>query len=193
MSLHAVHYDFHCGSCGRGFPDENTAKKHEAKCKTRRYTCDQCTYMTFSIGNLDLHKRKHTGERPFTCVVCDRRFTRVSHLNQHIKLHADEFDMHCSTCGRGFFNDEEMKKHEITCKLRKFQCYICRDMHHRMDNLKRHIKITHIGEKEVMCEYCSKQFPVDMSFFIVFFFKFHFVKSTKFIPNFRFFCFAGQV
>lgn len=164
MSLHAVHYDFHCESCGRGFPDENAAKKHETKCKTRRYTCDQCTYMTFSIGNLDLHKRKHTGERPFSCVVCDRRFTRVSHLNQHIKLHADEFDMHCSTCGRGFFNGEEMKKHEITCKLRKFQCYICRDMHHRMDNLKRHIKITHMGQREVMCEYCSKQFPVNMIF-----------------------------
>lgn len=163
MSLHAVHYDFHCGSCGRGFPDENSSKHHETKCKTRRYNCDQCEYMTFSIGNLDLHKRKHTGERPFSCEVCDRRFTRVSHLNQHIKLHAEEFDMHCSACGRGYSNADDLQKHEITCKNRKFQCHMCRDIHHRMDNLKRHIKITHMGQKEVMCEYCSKQFPAKSS------------------------------
>lgn len=163
MSCHAVHYDFHCNSCGRGFPNEAASKKHESNCKTKRYSCDQCNHTTFSIGNLQLHMRKHTGERPYRCDVCDKRFTRVSHLNQHVKLHAEDFDLHCKNCGRGFVHADEVEKHQITCKNRQFQCHICHDVHHRMDNLKRHIKITHMGEKEVMCEFCSKQFPAKSS------------------------------
>lgn len=163
MSSHAVHYDFHCGSCGRGFPEESIKTQHEVNCKTKRYICDICNYMTFSIGNLHLHQRKHTGERPYTCPSCDKRFTRVAHLNQHVKLHANEFEIHCSMCGRGFADEHEMLQHELSCKNRMFQCHMCHDVHHRMDNLKRHIKVTHMGEKEVLCEFCSKQFPAKSS------------------------------
>lgn len=60
---HAANYDFHCTLCGRGFPDAESAAKHEKRCNTKRYVCDICNYMTFSVGNLHLHKRKHTGER----------------------------------------------------------------------------------------------------------------------------------
>lgn len=162
-SHHAMHYDWHCGSCGRGFPEESIKTAHEAICKTKRYVCDICHYMTFSIGNLHLHQRKHTGERPYPCPSCDKRFTRVAHLNQHVKLHANDYEMHCSLCGRGFADENEMYQHEVTCKNRMFQCHMCHDVHHRMDNLKRHIKVTHMGEKEVLCEYCSKQFPAKSS------------------------------
>ncbi|XP_031628821.1 zinc finger protein 184-like [Contarinia nasturtii] len=163
QSIHSILYEFHCGSCGRGFPDEATSKKHETNCKTKRYSCEQCTYVTFSIGNLELHMRKHTGERPFACDVCERRFTRVSHLNQHVKLHAEDFDLHCSNCGRGFIDENTMVKHQITCKNRQFECHFCHDAQYRMDNLKRHIKTTHMGFKEYMCEYCSKKFPAKSS------------------------------
>lgn len=156
---HAAHYDFHCSSCGRGFSDTESTKKHEQKCQTKRFVCDLCNYVTFSKGNLLLHNRKHTGERPYACGSCDKRFTRVAHLNQHVKLHSNQFEMHCSLCGRGFSDETERQKHQLTCKNRMFQCHMCRDIHHRMDNLRRHIKFTHMGEKEIMCEYCSKLYP----------------------------------
>lgn len=161
--IHAMHYNFHCTLCGRGFNDDESTKQHEQKCNTKRYFCDLCDYMTFSTGNLELHKRKHTGERPFACGNCDKRFTRVSHLNQHAKVHANDFEMHCSMCGRGFAESAELLKHEMKCKNRQFQCHMCRDVHNRMDNLRRHIKITHMGKKEVMCEFCSKQYPARSS------------------------------
>lgn len=161
--IHAIHYNFHCTLCGRGFSDDESTKKHEQKCNTKRYFCDLCEYMTFSTGNLELHKRKHTGERPFSCENCDKRFTRVSHLNQHAKVHANDFEIHCSMCGRGFADGAELLKHELKCKNRQFQCHMCRDVHNRMDNLRRHIQITHMGKKEVMCEYCSKQYQAKSS------------------------------
>lgn len=163
MSLHASQYDFHCNSCGRGFPNQHLTSEHETTCRTKRYACDQCDHVTFSIGNLHLHKRTHTGERPFACNSCDKRFTRVSHLNQHVKLHAEDFELHCGMCGRGYADANELQQHQNKCKNRKFQCHMCKDVHHRMDNLKRHIKITHMGEKEILCEYCSMQFPAKSS------------------------------
>lgn len=156
--VHAAQYEFHCSSCGRGFSDDESTKKHEQKCNTKRYICDICNYMTFNTGNLLLHKRKHTGERPFACGSCDKRFSRVSHLNKHVKLHSDEFEMHCSLCGRGFSEQSEMLAHEAKCKNHILQCFMCGEIHYRFDNLRRHIKVAHLGEKEVMCEYCSRRF-----------------------------------
>lgn len=62
MGTHAALYNYHCDSCGRGFSTELESTKHKQNCKTKRYICDECNYMTFSIGNLKLHQRRHTGK-----------------------------------------------------------------------------------------------------------------------------------
>ena len=47
------------------------------------FECDVCGILTHSRGNLEIHMRKHTGEKPFKCEVCGSRFPSKSNLNKH--------------------------------------------------------------------------------------------------------------
>ncbi|CAL8139684.1 unnamed protein product [Orchesella dallaii] len=48
------------------------------------YKCEFCDKVSYSRGNMEQHKRQHTGEKPFHCIHCDGRFVSQNTLKTHI-------------------------------------------------------------------------------------------------------------
>ncbi|XP_024235774.1 Wilms tumor protein homolog isoform X3 [Oncorhynchus tshawytscha] len=103
-------------------------------------------------------------KRPFMCAYpgCNKRYFKLSHLQMHGRKHTGEKPYQCdfTDCGRRFSRSDQLKRHQRRhTGVKPFQCETCQRKFSRSDHLKTHTR-THTGEKPFNCRWpnCQKKF-----------------------------------
>ncbi|KAM4593430.1 WT1 transcription factor b isoform 3-T3 [Odontesthes bonariensis] len=105
-----------------------------------------CNKRYFKLSHLQMHGRKHTGEKPYQCDVteCGRRFSRSDQLKRHQRRHTGVKPFQCETCQRKFSRSDHLKTHTRThtgkTSEKPFTCRWsnCQKKFARSDELVRH-------------------------------------------------------
>lgn len=155
MRTHVNEFRLHCSNCLQGFDVEKEMEEHESGCKKRRYKCSDCKYSTFKNTDLIRHMYQHTDEKPFKCKLCPKSFTRSDYLKDHTKTHANGFQFHCSNCLQGFDVKKDKEAHENSCKILRYECYVCKYSTLRRSDLVKHMTNRH---ESFQCKVCMKGF-----------------------------------
>lgn len=81
--------------------------------RKKQLTCEFCQKKFNHTGDLNKHRRKHTGEQPYTCNMCERKFTTSSNLIRHQQTHLGIKPFCCQICGRTFTRKIKLSAHLI--------------------------------------------------------------------------------
>uniref|UniRef100_A0A182QRJ6 C2H2-type domain-containing protein n=1 Tax=Anopheles farauti TaxID=69004 RepID=A0A182QRJ6_9DIPT len=127
----------------------------------RKHECLICHKKFSSSGNLAIHIRVHSGEKPFKCSVCGKGFIQSNNLATHMKTHTGEKPYACTICGKNFSQSNNLKTHIRTHTGEKpYACTICGKRFNQKNNL-----TTHMRTHQLVCMVCGVQFmhPSDLA------------------------------
>src|SRR5688572_13367182 len=69
----------------------NTSWKNSFRSETvQSYMCQLCEFKTKTVGDLKIHMRMHSGDKPYLCRVCQKTFSNISGLKNHERTHSEE-------------------------------------------------------------------------------------------------------
>merc|ERR1712071_712969 len=108
-------YLFQFGATGGTRPFTRKPKPPEIITETR-LDCSHCGRLCKTRGQLIIHQRIHSGERPFVCPTCPKSFRSHKLLKEHMKRHQDEQSTiyACDQCDERFVFPTNLLAHRLT-------------------------------------------------------------------------------
>lgn len=129
--------------------------------ESKSFQCEipGCDFSAAQRGNLEAHRRKHTGERPHRCTHpgCSYSASMKSHLDAHMRTHTGHRPHACTweNCNYRASEKHHLKAHMRTHTGEKpYKCPTpgCGYRSARMGDLKTHQR-KHTGSRPYKCEY----------------------------------------
>lgn len=138
-----------CQHCGQIFNNRSTRYKHilrkHVDPKHYKYECPKCGKKFYKRELLDIHTRRHTGERIFVCEICGSKFLTSRDMRRHKEhIHNKTTAKCCEVCGKTFSGVQYLKQHLQTHNQGCYTCPMCPERNFSLTTtLRSHMKTNH--------------------------------------------------
>lgn len=150
-----------CDLCGKGYNSDTTLRLHKicvhSDPETWKHICDYCGKRFPFKGGLQLHVRRHTGEKRFFCDICARGFCDKVMLQTHCISHTNQRTFECKECGNCYKYANCLKTHQKrvhntgdSLVKQMYLCHLCSKQLNSKHSLERHLE-KHKEENDI-CE-----------------------------------------
>jgi len=160
----ALHSLVPCSICGAKYKKRNLRNHMNYYHNSKTYSCDICSRICKSLGNLEKHSLIHmpASERPvLPCTICDKVFLDRRTLATHKKyIHFEKSKKPtCPFCNKKFNYAVGLTNHlRSHTKEKPCFCLQCDKCFSTESDLYRHVRAIHKNEKKYKCTECSKEF-----------------------------------
>lgn len=145
--IHSNEKHIICSYCGMSFSFKGNLQVHIKRIHSER--SGQCSVCLKTFPDLEVHMRKHTGEKPFACKQCDQAFATKRSLSNHVgfkHVNASKYKCSIGECTKTFPTPMMLEFHLLKQHTNHtpYICHHCSRGFFRTSDLSRHLRVSHM-------------------------------------------------